>query len=57
MPNEPLTTPFTSPLREQDRQAVADLLKALAADMQASRAMKLGEAEPVVVYRPDEVTP
>lgn len=46
---------FNLPLPEADAKATAELLNALAADMQAFRAMDVGDSEPVTVYRPEEV--
>lgn len=43
------------PLVEADRQAVAELVAALLAEMQAMRDFEVGETEPATSYQPGEV--
>lgn len=45
------------PLVDADRQAVAELLSALLAEMQAMRDIDVGETEPGLIYQPGEVRP
>ncbi len=45
------------PLVDADRQAVAELVSALLAEMQAMRDMDVGETEPALTYQPGEARP
>ena len=42
------------PLKEAERKGLAELAGFLAADMAACRRMKVGEAEPALIYDPSE---
>jgi hypothetical protein len=69
-PNMPANQPITAetigamasqsldlPLKASDTQATADLLNALAADMQALRKLPLGDEEPATTYAAVEALP